>query len=56
MTETRAYLDQSAGSGRICGYKPNVIHIFMLVKPIDHIPSYFDEIRPFLNRQGEGKV
>jgi len=25
----------------------------MLVKPIDHIPSYLDEIRPFLDRQGE---
>jgi hypothetical protein len=25
----------------------------MFVKPIDHISSELDEIRPFLNRQGE---
>ena len=25
----------------------------MFVKPIDHIPSDVDEIRPLLNRQGE---
>ena len=28
----------------------------MLVKPIDHIPSYLDEIRPFLDRKGECKM
>ena len=28
----------------------------MFVKPIDHIPSDFDKVRPFLNRQREREV
>lgn len=51
--ETRAYLNQSAGGSRVGRHKPNVIHVLMLVKPIDHISSDLDEVRPFLNRQSE---
>jgi len=50
------YLNQSAGGGRVGGHKPNIIHVLMFVKPIDHVPSEFDEICPFLDRQGEREV
>jgi hypothetical protein len=28
----------------------------MFVKPIDHIPSDFDEVRPFFDRQRESEM
>jgi len=47
------YLNQSAGGCRVGSHEPNVIHTLMLVKPIDHIPSDVNEIRPLLDSQSE---
>ena len=51
--KTRAYLNQSAGGGRVGRHKPNIVHALVFIKPIDHISSNLDEVRPFLDRQGE---
>ena len=54
--ETRAYLNQSARGSRVCGHKPDIIYGLVFVKPIDHVSSDLDEIRPFLDRQGEREM